>query len=79
MFYIGSTSHLEKRLWQHKNKFVKSYTQKYNINILIYYEIYETIGSAALREKQLKNWCRKKKIGLIKKTNPTFKELLLNG
>ena len=75
MFYIGMTSNLLKRVWQHKNKFVDSYTKKYNINMLIYYEIHENIESAALREKQLKNWNRKKKILLITKMNATFQEL----
>lgn len=75
MFYIGMTSNLVQRIWQHKNKFVESYTKKYNINKLVYYEICENVESAAMREKQLKNWNRKKKILLITNMNPEFKEL----
>lgn len=75
--YIGITSNVIKRLWEHKNKVVKGFTEKYNINKLIYYEIYENAENAILREKQLKNWNRKKKLALIRKENPTFKELII--
>lgn len=78
MFYIGMTSNLLQRVWQHKHKFVESYTKKYTIDTLVYYEIHETIESAALREKQLKNWNRKKKILLITKMNPSFEELVID-
>ncbi|MBU4017079.1 GIY-YIG nuclease family protein [Patescibacteria group bacterium] len=76
--YIGITSNLIKRLWEHKNKVVKGFTEKYNIYKLIYYEIYENVEQAILREKQLKNWNRKKKLALIRKTNPKFEELVIN-
>lgn len=76
--YIGITSDLVKRLWEHKNKVVIGFTEKYNIHKLIYYEIYENVEQAILREKQLKNWNRKKKLALIRKINPKFEEIILN-
>ena len=76
-FYIGITSNLIKRVWEHKNKLVKGFTEKYNIDILIYYEMYSDPETAIAREKQLKNWNRKKKINLIVKMNPKFEELVI--
>lgn len=76
--YIGITSNLIKRLWEHKNKVVKGFTEKYNINKLIYYEVYQDVYQAVLREKQLKNWNRSKKLSLIRGTNPKFEELIIN-
>jgi len=78
-FYIGITSNLERRVWEHANKIVDGFTKKYNITKLIYYEIYLDPESAILREKQLKNWTRKKKIMLIKRANPTFEEIHINS
>ena len=77
IFYIGFTSNLVQRIWQHKNKLVEGFTTKYNVDKLIYYETYTDPENAILREKQLKNWNRKKKIELISKTNPTFEEITL--
>jgi putative endonuclease len=76
--YIGVTSNLIKRVWEHKNKIVKGFTEQYTINKLIYYEIFEDAENAILREKQLKNWSRVKKFALIRKTNPKFEELTIN-
>jgi putative endonuclease len=73
--YIGVTSNLVKRLWEHKNKVVDGFTKKYNVDKLVYYEVYESIESAILREKQLKKWSRRKKIELIVRVNPIFKEI----
>ena len=78
-FYIGITSNLIKRVWEHKNKLVKGFTEKYNIDILIYYEMYSDPQNAAAREKQLKNWNRKKKVNLIVKMNPKFEELVISS
>ena len=78
MFYIGITSNLVKRVWEHKQKLVDGFTKKYNVNTLIYYEIYEDPETAITREKQLKNWNRKKKIILITRMNPKFEELVIN-
>ena len=61
-FYIGVTSNLQKRIWEHKNKVIEGLTKKYNVNKLVYYEITNSIETAILREKQLKNWHRKWKL-----------------
>ena len=74
-FYIGVTSNIQKRIWEHKNKIVEGFTQKYNVNKLVYYEVTENVESALNREKQLKRWHRQWKINLIKEMNPEFKDL----
>ena len=74
-FYVGVTSDLVKRIFEHKNKFVDGFTKKYNINKLVYYEVFENIEYAILREKQLKKWKKDHKINLIQKINPDFKDL----
>ncbi|MDO5304530.1 MAG: GIY-YIG nuclease family protein [bacterium] len=73
--YIGVTSNLAKRIWEHKNHVVSGFTDKYNVNKLVYYEITESIETAIKREKQLKNWHRDWKINLIKQKNPNFDDL----
>ncbi len=74
--YIGVTSNLEKRIKEHKTKIHdKSFTAKYSVNNLVYYESTENSESAIAREKQLKNWKRKWKLDLIEKTNPEWKDL----
>lgn len=76
--YIGVTSDLKKRMYEHKNKlYPESFTAKYDINKLIYYEHTANIEPALQREKQLKNWSRKWKLDLIESTNPTWKEIEL--
>ncbi len=73
--YIGVTSDLEQRLWQHKNKVVEGFTQQYNIDRLVYFEDTSDVKSALEREKQLKGWRREKKIALIEATNATWRDL----
>ncbi|TSA44893.1 GIY-YIG nuclease family protein [bacterium] len=73
--YIGSTSGLAGRVWQHKNKVVEGFTKKYAIDKLVHYEIAESQESAALRERQLKKWSRAWKIRLIEEKNPEWKDL----
>lgn len=73
--YIGVTSKLVQRIWQHKNKLVEGFTKKYNVDKLVYYELSENIEEAIFREKQLKAGSRKKKIELIIKTNPEWRDL----
>lgn len=75
VFYIGVTSDLVKRVYQHKNKFVDGFTKKYDLTKLIYYEVAGDIDSAISREKQLKRWHRQWKINLIKEFNPNFEDL----
>ena len=76
--YIGVTSNLQKRVWEHKNKVVKGFTEKYNVNKLVYYELTDSIETAINREKQLKRWHWEWKINLIKEMNPEFKDLSLD-
>ena len=76
--YVGVTSNLKKRVFEHKNKLTKSFTSKYNINKLVYYEIYNDIYSAINREKQLKAGSRKKKCNLISNFNPDWVDLYDN-
>ena len=68
--YIGVTSNLIKRVYEHKKNLVDGFTKKYNIHKLAYYEITNDIESAIEREKQLKKWNRKWKLKLIEKSNP---------
>ena len=76
--YIGLTTELEKRVWQHKNgAFPGSFTERYNVKNLVYYERYGLIHTAIAREKQLKRWSRVKKIRLIVESNPTWRDLSL--
>ncbi len=74
-FYIGVTSNLKKRIWEHKNKVVEGFTEKYNVDRLIYYEQTNSVETALNREKQLKRWHRQWKINLIKEFNPKMKDL----
>lgn len=69
------TDNLVKRMFQHRTKAVSSFTSRYNINKLVYYEIYQDPESAITREKQIKAGSRKKKIELIEKINPVWKDL----
>jgi putative endonuclease len=73
--YTGVTNDLMRRVYEHKNKLVKGFTSKYNIQFLVYYESSSSIYSAIEREKQIKGWLRKKKIALIDSMNPEWKDL----
>ncbi len=73
--YIGVTSSLIQRVWQHKNKQVAGFTEKYNVSTLVYFEQHETMGTAITREKQLKKWNRDWKINLIEENNPQWEDL----
>ena len=73
--YIGVTSNLAKRVWEHKQKFIDSFTKKYGIDKLGYYEVYNDILSAIEREKKLKSASRKKKLELIEIANPKWRDL----
>lgn len=72
--YIEITSGLVQRIWQHKNKMVEGFTQKYNVNKLVYYEVHPNAESAITREKQMKKWRRSWKIRLIEEKNPDWKD-----
>ena len=73
--YVGVTSDLVKRVWEHKNQVTKGFTQKYNLTNLVYFEIHNDIEQAIKREKRLKLWLRGWKISLIEKDNPDWKDL----
>jgi putative endonuclease len=73
--YIGVTSNLVKRVWEHKNNLVAGFTRRYGIHQLVWYEIHETMESAITREKRLKNWKRQWKIELIESSNPNWQDL----
>ena len=73
--YIGVTNNLQKRVWEHKNNLVKGFTEKYNIHLLVYYEQFDDIKQAIMREKQLKRWKRYWKIRLINTMNPGWNDL----
>jgi len=73
--YTGVTNDLMRRVYEHKNKLVKGFTSKYNIQFLAYYESTASIHFAIEREKQIKGWLRAKKIALINSMNPEWKDL----
>ena len=73
--YIGVTSNLVKRVYEHKNNIIEGFSKKYNIHKLVYYEITNDIENAIRREKQLKKWNRKWKMNLIENSNPEWIDL----
>ena len=75
VLYVGITSDLIKRIWEHKNKVVDGFTKRYNLYKLVYYEIYDDIETAINREKQIKSWSRRKKAELINALNPSWDDL----
>ena len=77
--YAGITNDLNRRLYEHKNKLIEGFTKKYNISILVYFELFNNPDDAIRREKQIKGWLRKKKIDLIESTNPEWKDLSNNN
>lgn len=75
VLYIGITSDLQKRIWEHKSKAVKGFTAKYNLQKLVYYEVFDDPENAIKREKRLKFWQRQWKRELIEKQNAGWKDL----
>jgi len=75
VLYIGVTNHLESRTTRHKQKLISGFTSKYNATKLVYFEPFGDIRNAIAREKQLKRWRREKKVALIERTNPTWRDL----
>ena len=75
VLYTGVTNDLRRRVVEHKTKMIKGFTEKYNIDKLVYYEVSQNVESAILREKQIKGGSRFKKIGLINNMNPTWDDL----
>lgn len=75
VLYIGLTNNMIRRVYEHKNKLIEGFTSKYNVDKLVYYEIFNDVEETIKREKQLKNWHREWKVNLIKEMNPEFKDL----
>jgi putative endonuclease len=73
--YIGVTSDLVRRVWEHKQDFVEGFTRKYGVHVLVWYEQHEDMHTAIAREKALKEWKRAWKLELIEKMNPEWKDL----
>jgi len=78
VLYIGMTNNLQRRVYEHKNKLVKGFSEKYNLCKLVYYESTNNVELAITREKQLKNWRREWKVDLIIAENPGFVDLNIN-
>lgn len=77
VLYIGLTSNLQQRIEQHRSGSVDGFTKRYNVKYLIYYEVFESLEEAKLREKRLKAWKREWKENLIKASNPDWKEVMI--
>jgi len=75
VIYTGVTSDLKNRIYEHKEKLVEGFAEKYNVNKLVYYETFDDIENAILREKQIKGGSRTDKINLIRSINPNFEDL----
>ena len=73
--YIGVTSDLAQRIWQHRNDFVEGFTKRYRVHRLVWYEAHESMESAIVREKALKKWNRAWKLEQIERSNPTWMDL----
>jgi putative endonuclease len=73
--YVGVTSNLVQRVWQHKEGLAEGFTKKYGVKLLVWYEQHETMESAIAREKAIKEWQRAWKIELIEKSNPEWNDL----
>ena len=73
--YTGVTSNLLKRVWEHKNNLIESFTSKYDVHTLVWYELHDTMESAIQREKAIKNWQRVWKLKVIEKMNSNWNDL----
>ena len=73
--YTGITGHLQQRVHQHKTKHFPGFTSRYNINRLVYFEVFEDVRNAINREKQIKAWTRAKRVALIESKNPKWDDL----
>jgi putative endonuclease len=73
--YTGVTSNLVKRVYEHKNNLADGFTKKYNVHLLVWYEVHQTAESSMTREKQIKSWKRAWKLRLIEENNPAWNDL----
>lgn len=74
--YLGVTSNLVQRIWQHKNDYVEGFTKRYGVHTLVWFEPHESMESAIAREKAIKEWKRVWKVELIENGNPTWRDLI---
>ncbi|WP_062462365.1 GIY-YIG nuclease family protein [Vibrio mediterranei] len=75
VLYVGVTSQLKQRIWQHKNGVVDGFSKKYHVNKLVFFEVHQSMTAAIIREKQIKRWKRDWKENLIKSMNPNWMDL----
>ena len=73
--YIGTTSNLAQRVWQHKSNISEGFTRRYGVHTLVWYEFHATMPEAIAREKNLKDWNRAWKLRLIERSNPSWRDL----
>ena len=73
--YVGVTSNLIQRVYQHRNNMVDGFTKQYGVHTLVWYELHDRMESAIMREKQIKQWQRTAKLGLIEQANPDWQDL----
>jgi putative endonuclease len=73
--YVGVTSNLAQRVWQHQNDLVEGFTKRYGVHMLVWYQVHATMESAITRERAIKEWRRAWKIALIEKSNPQWRDL----
>jgi len=76
--YTGVSNNLRRRVYEHKNNLIRGFTEKYNVHMLVYFERYDDITNAIVREKQIKKWNRQWKIRMIEKDNPLWLDLAEN-
>jgi putative endonuclease len=77
VMYVGMTNDLERRIYEHKNKLIKGFTEKYNVNKLVYFEQTQDVLASISREKEIKKWRREKKNNLVNLMNPNWEDLSL--
>jgi|SRR4030043_22903 len=75
VIYVGITNELTRRIYKHKNKMIKGFTEKYNVKKLVYFEETQDINTAIEREKEIKKWRREKKNRLVNSMNPNWDDL----
>ncbi len=75
---MGVTTRLQQRIWQHKEKVIDGFSKQYGLNLLVYYELHDSVESAIVREKKLKKWNRQWKLKLIDRMNPEWRDLYLD-
>jgi putative endonuclease len=77
--YTGVTNSLERRVWQHKEKQTDSFTRRYGVDRLVYFEEFRDVRNAIARETEIKGWLRARKVALIEKDNPEWNDLTAGG